>query len=320
MRYDAAPLQGVTTYVYRSVHHRLFGGADRYFTPFYSPTREHLFTPREYRELCPEHNAGVPVVPQILTHSAEDFLWAAGALRGMGYPEVNLNLGCPFGTVTAKGKGCGFLARPAELDAFFDTVFSRLPDGVRVSVKTRLGLREEAEFGPLLEIYNRYPIAELILHPRLQRDLYKHPVRIGAFAAALERCALPVCYNGDLVTPGDCAAFSARFPRVDAVMAGRGLAADPALFRKLRGGPGAAAEELRELTQTLYQTYCRDFNSRANAAQRMKETWFYLIHLFADDGRWADRLRRAASPPEYERLEAAVYRDLPLLEEARGDF
>ena len=39
-----------------------------------------------------------------------------------GYREINLNLGCPSGTVTAKKKGSGFLLYPDDLDRFFDEV------------------------------------------------------------------------------------------------------------------------------------------------------------------------------------------------------
>lgn len=166
-------------------------------------------------------------MPQVMTRRAEDFLWAAEQVADMGYGEVNLNLGCPSGTVTAKGKGAGFLARPEELDAFFEAVFTKVT--LPVSVKTRLGIREAEEFDRLLEIYNRYPISELMIHPRVQRDFYKNTVRLDAFAAALARSRNPVVYNGDLVTPKDCTAFTRRFPEVETVMIGRGLIADPAL-------------------------------------------------------------------------------------------
>ena len=159
-RYDFAPLDGITKVVFRQVYHRLFGGADRYFIPFFSPTDQHILTKRDQRELDPAANAGLHVVPQVMTRRAPDFLWAAELVADMGYTEVNLNLGCPSGTVTAKGKGSGFLARPEELERFFDEVFAsvKLP----VSVKTRLGVKEPEEFERLLEIYNRYPIACLL--------------------------------------------------------------------------------------------------------------------------------------------------------------
>ena len=111
-RYDLAPLDGITKVVFRKVWAAHFGGADRYFIPFFSPTPHHILTDRDRREIDPAHNGGLPSVPQVMTCRAEDFLWAAEVVGDMGYTEVNLNLGCPSGTVTAKGKGAGFLAKP----------------------------------------------------------------------------------------------------------------------------------------------------------------------------------------------------------------
>ena len=175
MQYYFAPMEGVTSAVYRRTHHEFFPGIDRYFMPFITPTVHQCLTPRQLRDVAPEANAGVPAVPQLLTRSAPDFIWAAQALAEMGYDEVNLNLGCPSGTVTAKGKGAGFLVHPEELDRFLDAVFSACT--VRISVKTRLGMHDPAEFEALLAIYNRYPICELTIHPRVRQDFYKGAVR-----------------------------------------------------------------------------------------------------------------------------------------------
>ena len=313
-----APLEGVTGYAFRRAHARYFAPADKYFAPFFAPTREHMFPPRVLRELSPANNAGVRAVPQLLCRSAEDFVWAANALAGMGYGEVNLNLGCPSGTVTAKGKGSGFLARPEELERFFDEVFAsvKLP----VSVKTRLGVKEPEEFERLLEIYNRYPIACLTIHPRVQKQFYKGTVHRDWFAWAAERSRNPLCYNGDLVTVEDCGAFAADFPDVDAVMIGRGAIADPALLRKLHGGAPATRQEIQDFTRTLYQSY-QDFYGQAGpAAQRMKEVWFFLIHLFEGGERHHKKMRRLRTPAEYEAVEAAIFRELPLRDHAEGAF
>ena len=319
MRIDAAPLQGITTYIYRRAHAELFGGADRYFMPFLSPAAEHLITEKEMRDLTPAHNRGVEAVPQVMTRKAEDFLWAAGELAAMGYREINLNLGCPSGTVTAKGKGAGFLTDLAGLDAFFAEVFrTGMPEGTVLTVKTRLGMKSEEEFPALLEIYNRYPIAELTVHPRIREDFYKRPVRRAAFAAAVENCRLPLCYNGDIVTAADMEALRRDFPAVEAVMLGRGLIADPALARKIRGGPAATREELRQFTERLYREYQAAYGGRGQAAQRMKELWFYMIHLFDDGEKYAKKMRRVSRPEEYETLEAGIYRDLPLRQDAAG--
>lgn len=316
MRYYFAPMEGVTGYLFRNLHHRYFPGMDKYYMPFFSPGQEHSFTRRGFQDILPEHNEGIDAVPQLLTRRSEDFLWAAGELAAMGYREVNLNLGCPSGTVAAKGKGSGFLAFPEELGIFLDDIFAQTP--LPISVKTRLGVEREEEFGPLLEIFNRYPIRELTIHPRVRKDFYRGAVRIQAFAQALEGSRNPVCYNGDLFSAEGCAALSQRFPRVEAVMLGRGLVADPALVRKAQGGPGVDRETLQAFVDELYESYCRAFSSRRNAMQRMKELWSYLIRLFRDGEKYGKQLRKAGDCQAYEAQARAVFRDLELLDAPAG--
>ena len=317
-RYDFAPLDGITKVVFRRVWAAHFGGADRYFIPFFSPTDQHILTDRDRREIDPANNGGLPLVPQVMTCRAKDFLWAAEVVADMGYTEVNLNLGCPSGTVTAKGKGAGFLAKPEELDRFFDQVFSKVR--MPVSVKTRLGIQEPEEFARLLEIYNRYPIACLTIHARVQKEKYRGPVHLDAFAQALAESRNPVCYNGDLRTAAEVEALSQRLPSVEAVMIGRGAVADPALLRKLRGGPAATKEELQAFTQDLYRAYQAFYGQVGTAAQRMREVWFYLIHLFENADRLNKKLRRFKNPGEYESVEAAIFRDLSLRDHSEGDL
>ena len=236
----------------------------------------------------------------------------------MGYPEINLNLGCPSGTVVAKGKGSGFLGLPEELERFLDTVFDAAP--CAVSIKTRLGLREPEEFGPLLALFRRYPLAELIVHPRVQKDMYKNTPRRAYFARALADSPFPVCYNGDLYTVPALEAFQAEFPAAERIMLGRGLASDPALARKAEGGPAAGREELRAFHDQVYEGYAGAFGSRRNAMLRMKEVWFYLIHLFGDSQRHAKAIRKARDTGEYESAVTAVFRELELLPELRPEW
>ena len=318
MKIAFAPMEGLTGALYRQAHCRWFGGVDRYFIPFITPTQDHRFTKRELREILPEHNGGLTAVPQLLVRRAEDFLWAAGELAAMGYPEINLNLGCPSGTVVAKGKGSGFLGLPEELERFLDTVFDAAP--CAVSIKTRLGLREPEEFGPLLALFQRYPLAELIVHPRVQKDMYKNPPRRAYFARALADSPFPVCYNGDLYTVPALEAFQAEFPAAERIMLGRGLAGDPALARKAEGGPAAGREELRAFHDQVYEGYAGAFGSRRNAMLRMKEVWFYLIHLFEGGEKLDKQMRRSRGPAAYEDIQARMLSELPLRESSRGDL
>ena len=177
MTYLFAPLEGLTGYIYRNTHAAYFSPADEYFTPFLSPNQNRRFTSREKNDVLPEHNEGLHVVPQLLTNQSEHFLWAAGELAAMGYDEVNLNLGCPSGTVVAKKKGSGFLTELEALDRFLDEVCTKAP--CAVSVKTRLGRYSPDEFPALLEIFNRYPLKRLIIHPRVQTDFLPELCQFG---------------------------------------------------------------------------------------------------------------------------------------------
>ena len=228
------------------------------------------------------------------------------ALHDLGYPEVNLNLGCPSGTVTAKGKGAGFLAHPDELDRFFDEVFAKCEG---ISVKTRLGVHEASEFDKLLEIYNRYPITELTIHPRVRQDFYKGKVRESDFAAALPRCSMPVCYNGDLITERDVSAVSERYPDLPAVMIGRALIADPSLVMRLTGGKAADAKMLETFHDTLFVRYCEAFGDSRIAMLRMKEIWFYHLNLFENSEKPGKAIKKAKNAAEFQSAAAAVFRN-----------
>ena len=201
----AAPMEGLTGYLWRQVHAELFGPADKYFTPFLSPNATCTFQRKELDEIDPEHNRGLNVVPQLLTNRAEHFLWAARELHDRGFREVNFNLGCPAGTVAAKRKGAGLLAYPQELDRCLEEIFAGLPRGMTMSVKTRIGKNDPGEWPGLLEIYRRYPLAELIVHPRLQKDFYKGMPHREAFSTVSG--PWPVVYNGDIWTAEDAAAL-----------------------------------------------------------------------------------------------------------------
>ena len=180
-------MEGITGFVFRNAFHQVFSGVDRYYTPFLSPGPDIGIPKRDRRDILPENNRGVPVVPQILTNRAEDFLKTAELLYDFGYREVNLNLGCPSGTVVAKKKGAGFLSEPALLKNFLDDVFygaSRMMPDLRISVKTRIGVNSPEEFPPLLAMFRQYPMSELIIHPRVRKEQYKGLVHMDVFADA----------------------------------------------------------------------------------------------------------------------------------------
>lgn len=316
MLYYFAPLEGLTDAIYREAHRRYFGGPDRYFAPFLSPKKDLHVDPRQLRDVLPDRNPRALPVPQILTKDPAAFCWMAGELAAMGYREVNLNLGCPAGTVTAKGKGAGFLRDPAGLSAFLDEVCEKSP--LPLSVKTRVGMTDPAEFPALLAVYNAHPLQELIVHPRVGRALYRGPVDKAAFAQAEAESRAPLCYNGNLHTAAAVRTFAAAHPGLHAIMLGRGLIADPALVRQLKGGPALEKPELRAFLDELYDRYTRQFGSPQSAIRRMKGHWNYLLRHFAPDPRLERQLRKAADPVAYRVAVDAIFRQLPLLPETAG--
>ncbi len=313
MRYEFAPMEGITDGLFRRLHYKYFPGVDRYYTPFLSPGAGRVFSKKELREIeCSE----VPLVPQLLANQAEPFLTGARRLQELGYQEVNLNLGCPSGTVTAKGRGAGFLRRERrrELEQFLDEIFSRCP--IAISVKTRLGWEDPEEFAELLALLNRYPIRTLILHPRVRQDLYRNPVRMEWFFRAMEESKNPLCLSGGIAVAADVRRqFGDRTPP-ETLMLGRGLVADPALVQKLQGGPGADLETLRAFQEELFQETASRLGSARSTMFRMKELWSYWILMF--DGRESCQrlLRKAATLTEYQAVTARIYRELPLRESA----
>lgn len=311
-----APLEGITGYRYREAYHRFFRPAEKYFIPFITPKpgRGRQFSARELNDLLPEHNEGRCTVPQILTNKAEEFVQTAEHLAAYGYREINLNLGCPSRTVVSKHKGSGFLALPEALDRFLDEVFEALEGrGVRLSLKTRLGKEEPEEFGALLEIFNRYPLEELIVHPRTQRELYRGEPHWEWFAEAVRKSKNPLVYNGNLFTVQDIRSFSGAFPGTERVMLGRGLLANPGLIGEAEGGPGADTERIRAFHDFLFEEYRRSLSGERDVLFKMKELWCYLLPLFTGYERYQKKIRKA------ERLAAYTEAVERLFAEQRAD-
>lgn len=307
MRYYAAPMEGITGYIYRRAHRDFYPGADRYYTPFIAPGQKNLLRSREARDVLPENNAGLPVVPQILTNNAQDFITTAEALHDLGYQELNLNLGCPSGTVTAKHRGSGFLSLRDELDGFFETVFSAV--NVKISVKTRIGSDSPEEIVPLMEIFNRYPICELTIHPRVRTQKYGGKPDMDAFRYAVSVSTNPVCYNGDLFTPEDIRVLSQAFPQVGAVMLGRGLISDPSLIERTAEGGAPDKERLRRFHDRLLSDYEALGLGDRNVLFRMKELWFYMSHMFHDSGKYLKAINKSQKVSGYVQAVDALFRN-----------
>lgn len=305
MKYYLAPLEGITTYQFRQLYHRYFTPMDKYFTPFLVPHTKRAFNARERREILPENNRGQYLVPQILTNDAAGFLQTAAKLGEYGYREVNLNLGCPSKTVVHKHRGAGFLAEPEALDDFLAAIFAA--PGLNISVKTRLGLTSAAEFERLLTIFNRYPLTELIIHPRTQQDSYQGGLHCEAYAAALAAARFPVCFNGDITSAAGAARIAERFPATAALMLGRGIVADPGLLTQIKTGRATELKTVERFVDELYESYREYIGGERQVLFKMKEVFSYLGTLFPGREKTLKQLKKAESEYAYRAAVAELF-------------
>ena len=286
MKLYQAPLEGITTYIYRNALARHFGGADRYFAPFISPYEKIVISAKERAQLTPSHNEGIDLVPQILTMDAEGFLKLTHLLHEeYGYEEFNLNFGCPSGTVVSKGRGAGSLKDLELLKDFLDKITDGFP--YRLSVKTRVGFSDVGEWVALLDLYNRYSLSELIVHPRVGRQMYKGVPDMAAFEYALVNSRNPVVYNGDIRT-ADNKVIKCN-TEINAIMIGRGMVANPAIFREIKGGSCPTGGELMDFMSDICEAYRVEFDSEINVLHKLKEIWVYMGPYVINRGGGSDR-------------------------------
>ena len=301
---------------------------------------------RERNDILPEHNEGMTVIPQILTNQAEDFLFLTKELREYGYDTVNLNLGCPSGTVVAKRRGSGLLAWPNTLDAFLDEIFSSCDCRIsiktrlgttdtdewedlltvydkyplRISVKTRVGVNDAGEWEHLLSIYEKYPMEELIIHPRIQKDFYKFTPRMECYRTAYETSRCSLCYNGDIFSPDDFQNLCREFPDTEKVMLGRGVLQNPWLIGMLRSADPAGGEASapdKELLHAFCEDLCAGYacviSGDKNVLFKLKALWIYLGMSFTNPQKYLKKIKKANRLAEYEEAVDALFREQELI-------
>lgn len=310
MTYSFAPLEGITGYIFRNAHYQVFPDVDEYYIPFAAPNMHHSFSPKELRDVDPANNQGMHAVPQLLTNNPDYFVKAARELYAMGYREVNLNTGCPSQTVVTKGKGSGMLRDTIALDAFFHEVFRQWDLDMKVSIKTRLGISDPTEFDEVTEVLNTYPIHTVILHPRVQKDFYKQPVRPEAFQKAAGELRAQLVYNGDLHTESDCRTVERAYPHLQGMMLGRGLLENPGLVTALKTGREVTKAEIRRFHDIYYTDYAAFGSGDKQILSKMKELWVFLSVSFPGSEKHIKQIKKCSRTNDYERIIDSLFRDL----------
>ena len=314
MKYYLAPMEGITGYIYRNSYKKFFSNIDKYFTPFIVTNKSRSLKSKELRDVLPENNKGMNIVPQILTNDSEGFITTSRKLQQLGYNEINLNLGCPAGTVVSKNKGSGFLAKREELDMFLDEIFKI--DDMKISIKTRIGKDSPEEFYELIKIYNKYPLEELIIHPRIQKDFYGNKPNLQVFKDALSLSRSPVCYNGDIFTIDDHNKLIKTFPEVKTMMLGRGIIANPRLMNEIKSNTNIDKKVLKNFHDEIFNKYIEAFDEDRNAIFRMKELWGYMIYIFSDNKKYSKRIKKSQNLSDYNEAVLSLFTEQEIIEGA----
>lgn len=309
MKFYTAPMEGITGYVFRNAYHKYFNDADKYFLPFVDARPSGKFGSKEDNDLAPANNEGMYAVPQILAINAEAFIPTAKAILDLGYQEININLGCPSGTVVSKGKGAGALADLKRLQAFLDRVYEEVD--AKISLKTRLGMENPEEFMPILDLFNQYPVHELIIHPRVRNEMYNGQPHLEYYQYATEHAKAELCYNGNIYTKEDYERIVTRFPQTKQIMLGRGLLTNPGLIASIRG-ESITKEQLYSFCKEIYEGYRRTIPGSKNFLFKVKELWFYLAKSFTNYEEYYKKIMRAEDAIDYEIAVKALFREQEL--------
>jgi tRNA-dihydrouridine synthase len=303
-----APIRGVTNAFFREQFARIFGGFDGALAPFVVPNQGRLPPLRHLHDAMPASNPSLPTIPQILTECSTDFVAVARVYLDAGCPTVNWNLGCPFPMVTRRGRGAGLLPYPERIDAFLDDVVSHL--GGCVSVKLRLGLRSEDEAAGVFDVLNRFPLTDVILHPRTATQMYRGHVNLDAFAACLQSCRHPLAYNGDIVDVTSFRRMQSAFPSVRQWMIGRGAVSNPFLPSALAKGEQVVKGDMAKLEgfhRVMLEHHRSTLSGDAHVLHKMQELWSYWATSFAPKSKPVKKVLRAKRMEAYERCVGEVF-------------
>lgn len=304
-----APMEGLTGYIMRNAFHHHFGSIDKYYTPFIPAAKR--MNHKIKNDIASENNSEIKVVPQLMTIIGEEAMDMAHQLREYGYEEININLGCPSGTVVSKGRGSGILADADKLDKFLDELYS-ISD-MNITIKTRVGFNDDENWAKLIEVYSKYPISELTIHPRIQKDFYKGAIRYDDFDLAvsvIDQTKTKLVYNGDITSLDKYNEIAKRYPTVDRFMIGRGMFMHPSLACDIKGVRIEEEEYLKRLKgwhDEILEGYLAIFSGEKDAIFRMKEIWSYLKQDFPDSEKVWKKIKKAQNLSDYKAAISMVF-------------
>lgn len=295
-----APLQGFTDFVYRKCYHQLFDGIDGYFIPYISIGKGGEIRKSQFREILPENNEQVPVVPQILCANVVEMRLLANEIKRFGYERINLNLGCPYPMATKRGRGTGLLESPENLRMLLDALFTEF--NFKVSVKFRGGLIDERTIFERVDLLNDYPFDQLIFHPRTAKQMYNGIANRELFAELSKSIQRTVMYNGDIQSVEDLDEIRNLVPGQNQWMIGRGILSNPFLPAELKGESFTKDEKREKLIQfheLILENHLQTWSDHGIALTKLEQFWTYFSHSFVQEKKIYKAVKKAKNITAY---------------------
>lgn len=304
----SSPLQGYTDFRFRNAFHKYFEGIDAYYAPYIRLNGKLEIKPKYERDILPENNTGIELIPQVMCRDAEEFLFVAKYLQELGYEELNWNLGCPYPMVAKRGMGSGLIRHPEIIKSTLEKVFSA--SDINVSIKMRLGYESKEEIFDVLPILEKFPIKNIAIHPRVGKQMYKGEADLDTFQKCLDQTKHTVFYNGDITSVDSYNEIAKRFPKINNFMIGRGMIADPFLPGMIKNNtseyPDNKIEIFKKFHDTLYHEYEQALSGPSHLLMKMYHFWEYFIYLFPDAPKGLKKIKKAKSLRTYDEVVRSI--------------
>ncbi len=305
-----APLQGATDFDFRKALAESFGGIDKYFIPYLSYGKGREIKKSQLREVFPENNGSLPVVPQVLFSDQAELFDLVTILIDYGYKEINLNLGCPYPMATNKGRGAAWLEKPEALNEILQQLYSKsFP--VKFSVKMRTGMTNDQDAQAIFAILNQFPLEELIFHPRTASQMYDGKANPQLFAEAISQVNHPFVYNGDILSVADLQNLKTILPDQNSWMIGRGLLINPALAAQLKGEifePKALRKKMKEFHDQLLEAYSARLIGSGHILMKMNQFWSYFSQSFENPHKAMKLVKKSSNLLKYNAAVVEIFR------------
>lgn len=298
----SSPLQGFTDFRFRNAQNKYFGGIDTFYAPYIRLNGKLKIKSSNERDLLPNNNATLEVIPQVITNDPDEFLFVTNYIQKLGYKELNWNLGCPYPMVTNRGMGSGLICDPNKIDDILQRVHNETD--VLVSMKMRMGYENSEEILHTFPVLDKYPLKNVAIHARIGKQLYKGEVDLEAFQKCIDLAKHKLYYNGDITTVEQFKKMKDRFPSIDHFMIGRGLIADPFLPSMIKNDATDYPKNRWELFEAfhdeIYQQYDAALSGPTPIKMKMLGFWNYFSQSFSNPHKTYKKIKKASNPFKYK--------------------